>query len=232
MDDRLDHAQRKVLHGKDYVAKFERGQSPGRLRRLIDLLDLDMEFDVADFGCGSGMILEYLRDRVASYTGFDFSEEFIAAANRRKNALKAGNAHFECGSLVDICKRYEGAFDVGLAFDISEHVYDDEWQEMINAMFAALKPRGRLYLHTPNADFLLEIMKARHFLLQQFPEHIAVRNAKDNRDFFVRAGFGNISVRFLPHYNILSLIHPLSCVPVVGRYCEARIFIEATKTAS
>ena len=63
MDDRLDHAQRKVLHGKDYVEKFERWQSPGRLRRLIDLLDLDMDVNVADFGCGSGMILEYLRDR-------------------------------------------------------------------------------------------------------------------------------------------------------------------------
>lgn len=232
MNDRLDTAQRKLLHGKDYVEKFERWQSPGRLRRLIDLLDLDMDFDVADFGCGSGMILEYLRDRVASYTGFDFSEEFIAAANRRKNALKAGNAHFECGSLVDICKRHEGAFDVGLAFDISEHVYDDEWQEMINAMFASLKPRGRLYLHTPNADFLLEIMKARNFLLQQFPEHIAVRDARENSDFFVRAGFENISVRFLPHYNILRLVHPLSFVPVVGRYFKARIFIEATKRSS
>ncbi len=60
MNDRLDDVQRKLLHSKDYVEKFERWQSPGRLRRLIDLLDLDKDFDIADFGCGSGMILEYL----------------------------------------------------------------------------------------------------------------------------------------------------------------------------
>lgn len=231
MNNRLDDAQRKSLHGKDYVETFERWQSPARLARLVDLLEIGKDSDVVDFGCGNGMILEQLKDRFASYTGFDFSEEFIAAANRRKTALNVGNTRFECGSIVDLCKSHAGAFDVGLAFDISEHVYDDEWQDMVDAMFASLKPRGRLYLHTPNADFLVEMLKARNLLLRQFPEHIAVRNAKDNCRFFERAGFEHVSVRFLPHYNILRLIHPLPSVPVVGKYFQARIFIAATKAA-
>ena len=76
MNDHLDRRQRKQLHGEDYVEKFERWQSPARLRRIADLLDIDMGSNVGDFGCGSGMILEHLSGRVASYTGFDFSEEF------------------------------------------------------------------------------------------------------------------------------------------------------------
>ena len=84
-------------------------------------------------------------------------------------------------------------------------------------------------LHTPNAEFVVEIMKARNLLLRQFPEHIAVRNAEDNRRFLERAGFVDVSVHFLPHYNILSLVHPMSFIPLIGKYFQARIFIVATK---
>ena len=74
MNDRLDAAGRKALHGEDYVGNFERWQSPARLGRLMKLIDVDSRSDVVDFGCGNGMILDLLKDRVASYTGFDFSE--------------------------------------------------------------------------------------------------------------------------------------------------------------
>jgi 2-polyprenyl-6-hydroxyphenyl methylase/3-demethylubiquinone-9 3-methyltransferase len=72
-------------------------------------------------------------------------------------------------------------------------------------------------------------MKKRDIVLAQFPEHIAVRNAQSNSEFLSRAGFENIEVSFIPHYNIVRLVHPLSWLPVVGRYFRARLFITAQK---
>lgn len=229
MEDKLDLNSRRKLHGKNYVESFERAQSSKRLSRIIDRIPKGIDLHVVDLGCGSGMALEFLCDNVSKYVGFDFSEEFIVAANERKKRLHADHASFECGSIIDLCHKYPNAFDVALAMDISEHVYDDEWQEIVTAAYGSLKPGGCLYIHTPNAEFFVEMMKAKGILLRQFPEHIAVRNAEDNRNFVARAGFNNVSVEFLPHYNILRIVHVLSLIPLIGMFFQARILITAIK---
>lgn len=229
MENKLDLNSREKLHGKSYVESFERAQSPKRLGRIMDRISQGEDLHVVDLGCGNGMALEFLRGNVARYVGFDFSEEFISAANERKKRLHADYASFECGSIIDLCKKYPSAFDVVLAMDISEHIYDDEWQEIVNSAFSSLKPGGRFYIHTPNADFFIETMKERGILLRQFPEHIAVRNAIENCKFLTRSGFEKVWVEFLPHYNILRFAHALSLVPLIGKFFQARILITAVK---
>lgn len=223
----LDLKQRKALHSADYVARFQK-KSPTRIRKLIDRMIIN-GLDVVDFGCGDAVIIEYLKESVGSYKGVDFSEEFIEVARCRKEVLNASNVEFECDSIVDFSSRHSKSFDVGFSLDLSEHVYDDEWQDIVSAMYRCLRPGGVFYQHTPNADFFLEIMKKRDIVLTQFPEHIAVRDAQSNSEFLSKAGFENIEVSFIPHYNIVRLIHPLSWLPVVGRYFRARLFITAQK---
>ena len=111
--------------------------------------------------------------------------------------------------------------------DVSEHVPDDEWRDALRSIRRALKPGGVLYLHTPNADFFLEMMKERNFIFRQFPVHIAVRDTADNTALLVDAGFEIRRVDLLPHYNVLRYLHPLSALPIVGKYLAARIFIRA-----
>jgi len=229
MLENLSLDQRMQLHGNNYVETFERTHTPERFDRLIGLIALGKDSVVADFGCGSGQILERIKDKVKLYKGIDFSEEFISAANRRKNDLNAKNAEFVCGSIQEFCDKHLEHFDAGLAFDISEHVNDGEWGEIVNAIYKSLKPGGHVYLHTPNAGFFVEILKARNIVLRQFPEHIAVRNAGENAAFFRSAGFEAVTVRFLPHYNVLKAVRPLAALPALGKYFHARIFIEARK---
>ncbi|MCE9685392.1 methyltransferase domain-containing protein [Shewanella sp. AS16] len=233
MTERLDLRQRQGLHGADYVARYRR-KSPQRLCRLVDLMTVSrrqglQDADVVDFGCGDAVIIDYIRDKVSTYKGVDFSAEFIQVANQRKAALKACNVDFTCDSITHFGRQHRDCFDIGFSFDLSEHVYDDEWQEIVNSMYSCLRPGGRLYLHTPNADFLLEIMKKHNFLLKQFPEHIAVRNALDNCHFLAEAGFEDINAHVIPHYNIARIVHPLSLLPWVGKYFQARLFITAKK---
>lgn len=230
MNKHISIDQRKELHGADYVAIYETN-TPARIARLVDRMDLPSGADVADFGCGNAMVLDHIKDKVRSYTGVDFSEPFIAAANARKSRLGVENARFLCMPIEAFCAKHPSAFDVVFAFDLSEHVYDDEWQVIVDGMHKALRPGGVVYLHTPNLAFFLEQMKRKNFVLRQFPEHIAVRDGAGNAAFFQRAGFQRIKVEYISHYNILRLVHPLSALPWLGRHFQARIFLSAMKAA-
>jgi hypothetical protein len=68
-------------------------------------------------------------------------------------------------------------------------------------------------------------------LMPQFPEHIAVRDARHVVALLREAGFdgSSISVTGLPHYNVLAALHPLRLLPVVGRAFVARLFIECRR---
>ncbi|HDS15887.1 MAG TPA: class I SAM-dependent methyltransferase [Proteobacteria bacterium] len=155
----------KLLYGLDYVNAFEKMQSPARLERLYDYFELEAGYVVADFACGNGMLMSYLSSRVKHYFGIDFSEHFVKQANDSKDRLMISNATFVCSDIVDFCINNPGKFDVGFALDFSEHVYDDEWLEILRAIKSLLKIGGKLYLHTPNADYFIEIMKKYNFLI-------------------------------------------------------------------
>ena len=224
----LSREERMNLHGADYVEKLEY-KNTFRFDKILENLSIPEGGFVADFGCGNALLLPLIYKVVHKYFGIDFSEDFIRVAKQRQLYAGISNAEFYCGFIQDFCKDHEGFFDAVFALDLSEHVYDDEWQEIVNGMRLSLKPGGKAYLHTPNLDFLIELMKANDFILKQFPQHIAVRNAEQNAAFFQAAGFADVSVAFLPHYNVLRCLHPLSHLPVVGRYFRARILLSATK---
>ena len=220
----------RQLHGKEYVEQFEKiHRSPLRLERLLELCHLANTYNVADFGCGNGLLMQHIARRVKSYAGVDFSAPFIDAAERRKALLGVENATFHCMTIEAFCGQHPRSFDAGFAFDFSEHVYDKEWVETLRNIHGSLKEKGRLYLHTPNADFFMEIFKRHDFVFKQLPGHIAVRTPDRNVALLQEAGFSVSRVRLIPHYNLLRLIHPLAFVPVIGRFLQARIFIEAVK---
>ena len=218
----------KQLHGQEYVDAFEAGNASQRLERLITHMQFDGDYDVADFACGSGLLMEHVAPRVKSYVGVDFSEPFISVANDRKQRLGLANANFHCADIVNFCASHPQEFDIGFAMDFSEHVYDDNWVEILRAIKSSLKDTGRMYLHTPNGMFFLEIMKQRNMIVKQFPGHIAVRTPDENTALIEKAGLTVRRLLFLPHYNVLRFLHPFARVPLVGKYFNARLFIEAT----
>jgi len=223
----LSESQLKKLHGKEYVESFEKNQSKFRLERLINSLELKPSYDVVDFACGNAMMLPLISNKVSTYTGVDFSEEFIRAAENNKQMLGISNAEFACEDVSKFCSTHRDAFDVAFTMDFSEHVYDDEWIEILKAIRSSLKSGGVLYLHTPNADFFLEKMKAKNILVKQFPEHIAVRSPTENCDLLMKAGFKIRTIELIEHYNILRFLHLFSFIPFIGKWFKARIFIEA-----
>jgi 2-polyprenyl-6-hydroxyphenyl methylase/3-demethylubiquinone-9 3-methyltransferase len=216
-------ASSKELHSGAYVEMYEK-KPLSRLERLLPLMDLKGDEVLADFACGNAMLWELVHGRIAEYHGVDFSEDFIAAAGRRKARIAAPGCNLYC------CAANPARFDVATALDFSEHVDDQAFVEIFSAIHRALRPGGRLFLHTPNLDFFLERLKDRG-VIPQFPEHIAVRTAEANCDLLQLSGFGldRIKVHMIPHYNVLKVLHPLRRLPAVGGWFEARQFITCVK---
>jgi 2-polyprenyl-3-methyl-5-hydroxy-6-metoxy-1,4-benzoquinol methylase len=221
----------KDLHSGEYVEMYE-SKPVSRIARLVEMMRLDKRSTrIVDLACGNGMLLGVIQDKVAHYTGVDFSEDFINAARNRAARLGVSNCEFHCEDIVRFCTNHQGEFDVATAFDFSEHINDEDFVGIFSAVHASLKPGGHLYLHTPNLDYFLERMRDSNFILRQRPEHIAVRDTPHNVALLQRAGFSaaDIRSRFIAHYNILWLTHPLSRLPWLGKYFEARIFIDCTR---
>jgi len=217
----------KELYNGQYATCYDETHALRRIERLLARMPVRPRDNVADFGCGSGMLMPFVAPHVNSYTGVDFSRQFIAIADAKRNTLGLTNVMFECASIDEFCSGHPGEFDAAFALDFAEHVLDSDWLHILTAVRTSLVRGGALFLHTPNRRFFLEIMKNHNFIVKQFPEHVAVRSVEENTALLVKAGFRISRTLLIPHYNILRLVHPLSFVPFAGAYFKARIFIEA-----
>lgn len=222
----MGNSDSKNLYGKAYVDRY-RLFPISRITRLLGYMTLSSEDDVVDFACGDGRLLQLIAEKVHSYSGVDFSEEMIAQAVEMMKAHDFQNAEFYCDDIEKFCQRNPHRFDCGFAFDFSEHLFDNEWLEILNHIKKTLKSGARFYIHTPNGEFFMELMKSKAIFLRQQQGHVAVRSPDENIALLEKAGFSIKNVHLLPHYNVLRKIHFLSSLPVIGKHFRARILIEA-----
>src|SRR5262249_30074986 len=108
-------------------------------------------------------------------------------------------------------------------------IYDDQFLRIFRAIHGSLEPGGTLYLHTPNAEYFMERLKARG-ILAQVEGHVGVRDAERHRVMLAQCGFTDVKVRYLAHYlYVASRFHALSYLPLVGPLFRARLFITCRK---
>ena len=225
----LTESQRRDLHSGDYVKVLD-ALPIHRIARLLPLMEFGPETRLVDFAAGTGPLAELLDGKIAAYEGVDFSPDFVEAARHIATQKRLRNAIFHCEDIVSFCKRHGEEFDVVTANDFSEHIYDNDFVEIFSGAHAIQKPGGMLYIYTPNLDFFWERMKDVG-LARQFPQHIAVRDAAQHIPLLERCGFtrDNIRIGYLPHFNVFRFVHPLSALPWVGRYFQAKLFIACRK---
>jgi len=208
---------KRMYNQQNYLNMYNK-KPLSRLLNLIKYMHLTKKQNVVDFGCGNGMLLEVISNSVSSYIGIDYSHPLINAAIKRKERIQAHNSEFICGDIHEFCNSNINTFDVAFAMGFSEHVLDKDWLKILLSMKKSLKNNGLLYIHTPNSEFFLEIMKADGFLVAQKPGHIAIRTPDENNRLLQMAGFTIQRLKLIPHYNILRYIHFLSYIPHIGKY--------------
>ena len=146
----MEH-QQLHLHDQGYMDRLLTKESNGRIMQLLKLIELKGDLVVADFACGTGIMLEFLDQKVGEYFGVDFSPSAIKNAEIRKKKLGATNAHFFCDSIQSFCEKNQEKFDIGMAFDFSEHVGDEEWLQILSSIKLSLKKGGN-YIYTPQME--------------------------------------------------------------------------------
>ena len=222
-----DLTESVALHSGDYVERYN-NKPLDRVRALARRINLPDHAELADFACGNGMLLQTVGDRTGTYHGIDFSEDFITSAEEWARRTGLTNCKFHCEDIISFCADHPLRFDVATTLDFSEHVDDALAVSIYTAIRTTLRSGGKLYLHTPNLEFIMERAKEIG-VLKQFPEHIAVRNGEGVRDILIQSGFAadKIKVETIAHYNILKVLNPLGKLPLIGKYFQARLWIEA-----
>ena len=136
------------LHGHEYMSKLLKAESSARLLNVMQYVELEKNYTVADFACGNAPMLNFLGQKVKNYYGVDFSPSAINNAESRKSRLALQNAHFQCGSIKSFCNENYERFDAGFALDLSEHVCNEEWIQVLSSIKSSLKKSEFIYSYS------------------------------------------------------------------------------------
>ncbi len=105
--------------------------------------------DILDFGCGDGMLAEYVPELFpgSRYTGFDISTESIRVAASRNLC----GCRFVAGEPSSGELPFDPAsFDVVLVSCVFHHIPPSRWPETLGRLVRVLRPNGRLYVFEHN----------------------------------------------------------------------------------
>lgn len=159
-------------------------------RELGGLLPMDRTARILDAGCGSGYLLEFLRERgYVNAHGVDTSQEQV-------DFCRGKGLSVEKGDLIEFFESTVG-WDRIFCTDVIEHLQKDEVVRFLEASYAALSPGGTLVVRTGNAasiygmylryiDFTHETFYTEKSLSQLF----VVCGYRDVRVFDNKAPFG------------------------------------------
>lgn len=128
---------KNILHFPGIYRCFTTLISKNCANRLVtEIIQPAAESSILDIGCGPADIAAFLPTNV-HYTGFDISQEYIAAAKAR-----FGNrGNFICAPVSSFS--VVNSFDIVIAIGVLHHLDDDEAKRLCSLAKLALKPGGK-----------------------------------------------------------------------------------------
>lgn len=117
-------------------------------KEVLKFLPKNKEIQILELGCGSGYFLHTLKKRgYFNLTGIDLGDEQIKVAESlkvKKFIVQDDIFHF--------LREANKSYDLICAFDVLEHFYKDELLEVLELVYAHLKPQGLFIFRTPNGE--------------------------------------------------------------------------------
>jgi 2-polyprenyl-3-methyl-5-hydroxy-6-metoxy-1,4-benzoquinol methylase len=132
-----------------YDEKFYEDWARVTVGRIRQLLPERKDAAICEVGCGHGGLLYGLkRLGYTNMVGVDVSAEQVELARKIWPNVVQGDA-------IEFLQNHPSSFDLITAFDFLEHFRKVEILLVLDALYAALRPGGRLILATPNAESFL-----------------------------------------------------------------------------
>jgi len=125
------------FHSKLYTCTFRK------------YLPADKQAAIMDVACGAGHFLYFLKKQgYQNIQGIDLSAEQLAVAR------KMGVVEVTEADLFKYLPEHPRQYDMIIANDIIEHLHKDEVLRLLDVMFIALRPGGKVLISTENAASL------------------------------------------------------------------------------
>lgn len=148
----------RVYGNSNELTSTDFEKSKDYYKELVDIVSLNENSQVVDFGCGNGNLSFYIYKRFQSKViGIDYSQDAISICMERLAVLKKKwgviPVKFYCYN-NDALPKYKN-IDVVFFCDVVEHMYDDE----IDKVLAVMKKWNKIgkidiAIHTDNAIYL------------------------------------------------------------------------------
>ena len=189
---------------------------------------------VLELGSARGDVSFLLSRHAREVIGVDAAPEALAMAEAARAELEIPNVRWLRADVADLRGVADRSVDAVAAIDLVEHVDDPTLAAMLRECRRVLVPGGRLGIYTPDRAHYVERMKARDFVLKQFPQHIAVRRAAEYRRFLAEAGFAIdlLDWSVSPFPGVRWVERALAPLPLVGSAFRYRILIRALSPAA
>lgn len=220
-----------LYEGEDYTSRYH--DSAGeRISRIFKYVRFSKEDKVLDVGCGNGLLLPEIYKKIAKYDGVDFSKAFIKDAKKRAEIKKIPKNKYRYyqDDVIKFCSNHKN-YDKVFALDFTEHINDTELKKIFTSVRDSMKKDGKLVIHTPNANYLLERLKPQKVKVER-QGHIGLRSADQYKEIFRSIGYSKINVVPINHYvKILKPLHILSYFPQknISEFFQARLVIICEK---
>jgi ubiquinone/menaquinone biosynthesis C-methylase UbiE len=125
---------------------------PSKLERIVGLLGLEPGDTVLDVGCGTGVMVPYLLERVGEngrIVAVDISPKMVEAAGKKFPPGKYGNVKLVAADIDEM--RFENDFDAVLCYSCFPHFRDQ--RATIRHLAEGLKTGGTLVVaHSESRD--------------------------------------------------------------------------------
>jgi len=121
-------------------------------RRRRDLYEAISQYvwegdSVLDIGCGEGMILNIIADRISSYIGVDFSHEAIELRKKRKGVIEKIPHHkLICANVLEEERIFKVDYDLAMITEFLEHIEEDIY------VIQRIREDKRVIISVPNME--------------------------------------------------------------------------------
>lgn len=147
---------------------------------------------ILDVGCNCGQTSFWLHRRFpnASIKGLDIDHSLIEHCQSIARKLDVCKVRFDSIDLLDLREKNE--YDLIICFDVLEHIAD--WETALHRLVSALKPGGRLLVHTPHKGYF---QSSQFGLRRWFTASVANGHSEHVREGFVPEDFSVLAKRGL-----------------------------------